>query len=111
MSHSREVEQKQEDDIWFIVVDALIECVRPLALKKNFAKDFFEDRFYAFIESLVKVHRDGFRKLFDHLLRKKNVVGAAGNSLHFSDLREVILKMFGDQHLENLVLENANNSI
>jgi len=27
--------------------------------------------------------------------------------LIFSDLREVILKMFGDQHLEKLVLQNA----
>ena len=84
-------------------MDALIETLRPLAMKKNYAVSFFEDRFYAFIEALVKVHRDGFRKLFDHLLRTKNSVGS-NNSLHFSDLREVILKMFGDQHLEKLVL-------
>lgn len=86
------------------MVDAIIDHLRPLSLKKNFAKQFFEDRFYAFIEALVKVHRDGFRKLFDHLLRtSKNAVGSK-NSLIFSDLREVILKMFGDQHLEKLVL-------
>jgi hypothetical protein len=71
--------------------------VRPLALKKTYAVTFFEDRFYAFIEALVKVHRDGFRKLFDHLLRsnKTSQVGKNQN-LHFSDLKEVILKMFGD---------------
>jgi hypothetical protein len=91
-------------------VDSLIINLRPLTLKKDFAKIFFEDRFYAFIEALVKVHRDGFKKLFDHLLRTQNEVGSK-NSLHFADLREVIIKMFGDQNLEKLVLENANNSI
>jgi hypothetical protein len=39
-------------------------------------------------------------------------MGASGNdSLHFSDMREVILKMFGDQRSEKVVLNNANNSI
>lgn len=39
-------------------------------------------------------------------------MGASGSdSLHFSDMREVILKMFGDQRSEKVVLNNANNSI
>lgn len=111
MSHSREVDQKHEDAIWFIVVDALIDTLRPLALRKDFAKAFFEDRFYAFIEALVKVHRDGFQKLFDHLLRGSSKTASHHSNLHFSDLRDVIKKMFDDQHLETLVLQNANNSI
>ena len=94
LNHSKEVDQKYEETIWMMVIDVLIAVLRPLSLKKSFAKDFFEDRFYGFIETYVKIHRDGFQKLFDHLLRQSTL--AVGNSLHFSDMRDVILKMFGD---------------
>lgn len=43
-----------------MVVDVLIEMLIPLGQKKEFCKEFFEDRFYAFIEIFVKIHRDGF---------------------------------------------------
>jgi len=56
----------------------------------------------------VKVHRNGFSKLLDHLVKSK---GGAQSLKYFHDLSEVIFKIFGDQHLEKLVLENANNSI
>jgi len=105
LGHSKEVDQKHEFAIWFLVVDIVLELLRPLGLKKHFAKDFFEDRFYAFIEVFVKIHRDGFQKFFDHALRSKNF------QLEFQDLREVILKIFGDQHSENVSLDSANNSI
>ena len=59
-NHSKEVDQKYEETIWTIVIDVIITQLRHLSLKKSFAKDFFEDRFYAFIETYVKVHRDGF---------------------------------------------------
>jgi len=59
-NHSKEVDQKHEEAIWFKVVDALLEVLRPLAVKKHFAKEYFEDRFYAFIETYVKIYRDGF---------------------------------------------------
>ena len=75
LGHSKEVDQKHEDAIWFTVVDVLIETLRPLGLKKKYAVAFFEDRFYALIEALVKAHRDGFKKLFDHLLRNKGIAG------------------------------------
>jgi hypothetical protein len=54
------VDQKHEEAIWFKVVDAVLEVLRPLAVKKHFAKEYFEDRFYAFIETYVKIYRDGF---------------------------------------------------
>jgi hypothetical protein len=68
-NHSKEVDQKHEDTIWFMVVDVVIGVLRPLAQKKDYCKEFFEDRFYAFIEIYVKIHRDGFQRLFDYLLR------------------------------------------
>ena len=69
MNYSKEVDQKHEDAMWFLVVDGIMETLRPLQQKKNFAKAFYEDRFYAYVEALVKVHREGFVRLFDHLLR------------------------------------------
>jgi hypothetical protein len=93
-----------------MVVDVVIGVLRPLAQKKEYCKEFFEDRFYAFIEIYVKIHRDGFQRLFDYLLRQKNI-GSSGASLHFSDMSQVILKMFSDQRSEKVVLKNANNSI
>ena len=68
-NHSKEVDQKHEDTIWFMVIDIVIAVLRPLGQKKAYAKIFFEDRFYAFIETYVKIHRDGFQRLFDYLLR------------------------------------------
>lgn len=43
-----------------MVIDVVIEQLRPLGQKKEFCKEFFEDRFYAFIEIFVKIYRDGF---------------------------------------------------
>ena len=108
-NHSKEVDQKHEETIWFMVVDVVIEQLRPLGLKREYCREFFEDRFYAFIEIFVKIHRDGFQRLFDYLLRQKKI--GSGSSLHFSDLSQVILKMFGYQRSEKVVLKNANNSI
>lgn len=69
MNYSKEVEEKHEDLMWFMVVDVLFDTLLPLSKKKRFAETFFEDRFYAFIEGLVKVYRNGFRKLLDHLIK------------------------------------------
>jgi|Laugresu1bdmlbsd_1035121.scaffolds.fasta_scaffold37768_1 hypothetical protein len=108
-NHSKEVDQKYEETIWTVVIDVIIAQLRPLSLKKSFAKDYFEDRFYAFIETYMKVNRDGFHKLFDHLLKK--ITLADGKAPHFSDMRDVILKIFGDERLEKVILRNANSSI
>lgn len=69
LNYSKEVDQKHEDAMWFIVVDSLFETLRPLSLEKTYGKAFFDQRFYAFIEALVKVHRNGFSKLIDHLVK------------------------------------------
>lgn len=108
LNHSKEVDQKHEDTIWFMVVDVLLDTLRPLYLQKKYTRDYFNHRFYSYIEALVKVHRNGFSKLLDHLVKSK---GGAQSLKYFHDLSEVIFKIFGDQHLEKLVLENANNSI
>jgi hypothetical protein len=108
LNHSKEVDQKHEDAIWFMVVDALLEALRPLYVQKAYAREYFNHRFYAYIEALVKVHRNGFSKLLDHLVKSQR---ATKHIKYFHDLSEVIFKIFGDQHLEKLVLENANNSI
>jgi|1048.fasta_scaffold249666_1 hypothetical protein len=55
--------------MWFMVVDGIMDTLRPLQKKKSFALSFYEDRFYAYVEALVKAHRDGFVRLFDHLLK------------------------------------------
>jgi hypothetical protein len=60
LNHSKEVDQKYEETVWTMVIDVLIAVIRPMSLKKSFAKTFFEDRFYVFIETYVKIHRDGF---------------------------------------------------
>jgi hypothetical protein len=69
MIYSKEVDPLNENKMWFEVVDCIMDTIRPLHQKKSFAKSYYEDRFYAYIEALVKVHREGFTKLFDHLIK------------------------------------------
>jgi hypothetical protein len=78
LNHSKEVDQKYENAIWFMVVDVVIAKLRPLALKKKFAREYFEDRFYVFVETYVKVHPDGFHRLLDYLIQKQSVSASLG---------------------------------
>jgi hypothetical protein len=101
--YSKDVPKDQEDKMWFLVVDCLLEMKKnEEVIGKNFCKDFFNERLKIVLEQLIRFVP--FKMFLLHLCDKNK-------DIFFRDLYGIIQQVFFKHTSESIVLLNANNSI
>lgn len=98
-----EVDIGKEEQIWYIVLDALFAVKKhPTVASKRFCNQFFNKRIGIFVQTMVAVIP--FKQFLDSYLFKKQ------KDVMFKDMEQVIEGIFNDTASEQIVLHNANNA-